>query len=106
MDLVILDIDGTLLDTMGVDGEHFVRAFEEAFGLRGIDTRWENYEHCTDSWITRALLRGRYAREGRVRAGRNHASGSGVSRFSSAASATACSPRLARLQPAMHRSHT
>jgi phosphoglycolate phosphatase-like HAD superfamily hydrolase len=51
MHLVMFDIDGTLTETMKVDGECFVRAFEDLFGFTDIDTDWSHYPHTTDSGI-------------------------------------------------------
>jgi phosphoglycolate phosphatase-like HAD superfamily hydrolase len=65
MNLVIFDIDGTLVESVRIDSDCFVRAFEEAFAIRGIDTAWERYEHATDPWITRAILRRHFRREPR-----------------------------------------
>lgn len=57
MNLVIFDIDDTLTRTMEVDSACYVRAFADVLGIRGIDTDWSTYEHTTDAWIARALIR-------------------------------------------------
>lgn len=51
MHLVMFDIDGTLTETMEVDGECFVRAFMDVFGFADIDPDWSHYPHTTDSGI-------------------------------------------------------
>src|SRR5262245_11540744 len=51
MHLVMFDIDGTLTETMRVDGECFVRSFMDVFGFSDIDTDWSHYRHTTDSGI-------------------------------------------------------
>src|SRR6184192_4715457 len=51
MHLVMFDIDGTLIETMKVDEECFVRSFNDVFGLTDIDTDWSHYPHTTDSGI-------------------------------------------------------
>ncbi len=62
MNLVLFDVDGTLLDNSGADDARYVRAFDGAFGIRGIDTNWARYPNATDSCITRELLRGHLGR--------------------------------------------
>lgn len=57
MDLVIFDIDGTLLDTSPVDDACFVRAVEDVFGIVGVNCDWSTYEHCTDVAIVTQILR-------------------------------------------------
>ncbi|RJP25549.1 MAG: HAD family hydrolase [Candidatus Abyssobacteria bacterium SURF_5] len=49
--LAIFDIDGTLINSSAVDEACFVRAAAEAFAIRDIDTRWENYLHATDGAV-------------------------------------------------------
>lgn len=56
-------MDGTLVDSNLADEQCFLRSFREAFGIARIDSDWNRYEHCTDSWITRAILRTRFGRE-------------------------------------------
>ena len=63
MRLIVFDIDGTLTQTDGIDETCFVRAFQEEFGLTGINTDWGLYSSCTDAAIGRDLLTGRYGRE-------------------------------------------
>ncbi|HVT15251.1 MAG TPA: HAD family hydrolase [Thermoanaerobaculia bacterium] len=62
MNLVLFDVDGTLTQTVGVDEDCFARAFADAFGLGGVDCRCGLYEHCTDSWICREVLRRAWSR--------------------------------------------
>jgi hypothetical protein len=47
----MFDIDGTLSETMKVDGKCFVRSFMDVFGFSDIDTDWSRYRHTTDSGI-------------------------------------------------------
>lgn len=63
LNLAIFDIDGTLVESVRVDSDCFVRAFEAAFSIRRIDTAWERYDHATDSSITRTILRRHFGRE-------------------------------------------
>jgi len=51
MDLVLFDIDGTLIRSMEDDGECFVAALGEVFGFTDIEDDWSRYEHITDAGI-------------------------------------------------------
>lgn len=75
MRLVVFDIDGTLTETMAVDTECFLRAFEEVFGFVKIDPDWSRYRHATDPGILNELIqvrRGRSPSAGEVAQFRNH----------------------------------
>ncbi len=48
--LALVDIDGTLTDTVQVDYECFLRALKEAFDIDGdLTEEWEGVEHVTDA---------------------------------------------------------
>jgi phosphoglycolate phosphatase-like HAD superfamily hydrolase len=51
MNLVMLDIDGTLTQTFSIDADCFVKALAEVSGLDAISTDWASYAHTTDSGI-------------------------------------------------------
>ncbi len=51
MDLILLDIDGTLIQSMADDGDCLVAALEQLFGFTDIDHDWSCYEHVTDAGI-------------------------------------------------------
>ena len=51
MRLVMFDIDGTLLETVKIDEECFVRSLTEICGFSDVETDWSRYEHATDSGI-------------------------------------------------------
>jgi len=57
MHAVIFDIDGTLLDSNGVDGELYVSAVERVLGRVRIRESWRAYQHVTDSGILDEILR-------------------------------------------------
>lgn len=57
MNLVVFDLDGTLLDTNAVDDECFVRAWREV-GIDCSGQDWSSFEHVTDAGIANALLTG------------------------------------------------
>src|SRR5262245_2343687 len=48
MNLIVLDLDGTLTGTNEVDTDCFVQALGEALGIDDVNTNWEQYEHATD----------------------------------------------------------
>lgn len=62
MKLVVFDFDGTLARTSGVDGECFIRTFEEALQIRDFSTEWTDYEHVTDEGITRQIFMAQFGR--------------------------------------------
>jgi phosphoglycolate phosphatase-like HAD superfamily hydrolase len=62
MKLVIFDIDGTLTNTNRVDGECFVQAFADLYGVTDINTNWADYPHATDSGITLQIFQQRWGR--------------------------------------------
>jgi len=51
MDLVLFDIDGTLIRSMQDDGECLVAALQEMFDFTNIEDDWSCYEHPTDAGI-------------------------------------------------------
>jgi len=57
MNLIIFDIDGTLVDSVVTDDQCFIRAFADLYGidLSGID--WSTFKHVTDSGLTRDLFK-------------------------------------------------
>jgi phosphoglycolate phosphatase-like HAD superfamily hydrolase len=56
MHLVMFDIDGTLVDSAGFDGELYAAAVEAELGL-AVDRTWKAYEHVSDSGVLEQLLR-------------------------------------------------
>ena len=73
MNLVLFDVDATLLDNAGADDARYLRGFENAFGIRSIETDWSRYPHATDSCISREILRehfGRPATDAEIRCAR------------------------------------
>ncbi|MBL8990469.1 MAG: haloacid dehalogenase-like hydrolase, partial [Phycisphaerae bacterium] len=57
MPLVVFDLDGTLLQTTGVDDACFVRAMDDALGIRGFVTDWSDYAHATDTGLVAEIVR-------------------------------------------------
>jgi phosphoglycolate phosphatase-like HAD superfamily hydrolase len=61
--LAIFDLDGTLVQSYGPDGECFVAAFHDVFGIADVDTDWARYDHATDPGITAQIIHERQGRE-------------------------------------------
>lgn len=55
MQLVMFDIDGTLVDSNDFDGPLFAEAIRDVLGL-SVDTTWKSYRNVTDSGILEELL--------------------------------------------------
>jgi len=62
MNLVIFDVDGTLMNTNSIDDACFVKAFADAHAITGISSDWAAYPHTTDSGITLDIFRERFGR--------------------------------------------
>jgi phosphoglycolate phosphatase-like HAD superfamily hydrolase len=63
MHLVMFDIDGTLVDSAGFDGQLYADAVRDVTGVV-LDQRWGRYEHVSDSGILEQVLRdARFDRE-------------------------------------------
>ena len=63
MNLVVFDMDGTLLDTGAVDADCFIRALREEFGITEIGLDWRDYTYHTASGISWELYRRSYGRD-------------------------------------------
>ena len=61
--LAIFDVDGTLVQSYELEGDCFVTAFHDAFGIADIDTDWGRYDHVTDPGIAAQIIRERRGRE-------------------------------------------
>jgi phosphoglycolate phosphatase-like HAD superfamily hydrolase len=57
MNLILLDIDGTLVDSLPLENKFFPQAVCEGLGLRRIKTDWESFANPTDSGIIREVMR-------------------------------------------------
>jgi phosphoglycolate phosphatase-like HAD superfamily hydrolase len=55
MHLVMFDVDGTLVDSAGFDGDLYAQAVREVLGV-DVDRTWRSYEHVTDSGVLAELL--------------------------------------------------
>lgn len=55
MNLVIFDVDGTLVRTSNIDDLCFARAVADEWGIDKIDLEWSSYSYSTDSGISQQL---------------------------------------------------
>ena len=55
--LIIFDLDGTLTREDGVDGDCYLQALADEFGIEGISIKWAEYPHATDSCILPEIIR-------------------------------------------------
>jgi beta-phosphoglucomutase-like phosphatase (HAD superfamily) len=55
MHLVMFDIDGTLVDSNGFDGDLFAGAVREVLGI-DVDRTWRSYRNLTDSGVLSEVL--------------------------------------------------
>jgi phosphoglycolate phosphatase-like HAD superfamily hydrolase len=55
MQLVMFDVDGTLVNSNDFDGPLFAEAIRDVLGLQ-VDTTWKSYRNVTDSGILEELL--------------------------------------------------
>lgn len=67
--LVMFDIDGTLVDSNAFDGELYAQAVQSVLGV-AVDTTWASYRNVTDSGILEEIL-GRPAFDGDSTAARS-----------------------------------
>ena len=56
MKFVIFDIDGTLTNTVNVEGKCFMKAFEQTFKISIWNQKWENFKNVTDWGITEEII--------------------------------------------------
>ncbi len=63
MNLVVFDIDGTLVRSVELDDTCFVRAFADVLGIEGICADWSHYQSSTDSGLTREIVRRHLGRD-------------------------------------------
>jgi phosphoglycolate phosphatase-like HAD superfamily hydrolase len=62
MNLVAFDVDGTLTKTFAVDGECYLQAFADSFGITNINDNWSDYEHVTDLGVMQQVFEQRLGR--------------------------------------------
>lgn len=60
--LLLFDIDGTLTNTYGVDGDCYASSLRTAFGINDVSTDWATYPEATDSAILEHIFQARFDR--------------------------------------------
>ena len=60
--LVMFDIDGTLVDSLGAESIYYPLACEQALGLAGVSASWETYQNPTDRGIVSELVERQFNR--------------------------------------------
>ncbi len=63
MKLIVFDIDGTLLNSTGVDDECYQKALLETYGIVTVDFNWEQYSDVTDQGVTEDILAEHFSRK-------------------------------------------
>jgi hypothetical protein len=61
--LAILDIDGTLTESVAVDEVCFVQALGDVLGIERINTNWLDYHFQTDSGLALEICRNHLGRD-------------------------------------------
>ncbi len=62
MDLVLFDIDGTLIDSMDLEDQLFTASIMEFFDLPAINTNWASYQHVSDRGVADEVSLGQRGR--------------------------------------------
>lgn len=55
MHLAVFDVDGTLVDSSGINGRLYKEAVETELGIK-VDDDWSRYRHVTDSGILNEIM--------------------------------------------------
>jgi len=63
MNLIVFDVDGTLLNSTGVDDECYQKALHHAHGIAIDEFSWENFKDVTDQGVTEDILATKLGRE-------------------------------------------
>ena len=62
MNLIIFDIDGTLVDSVKVDDQCFIRSFKDLHNIDLSRADWNNFEYVTDRGLTNEIFRTHFKR--------------------------------------------
>jgi len=57
MNLVLFDIDGTLISSVELDDRCFVRALADVLGIDNVSSDWSRYKNATDSGLAQEIVR-------------------------------------------------
>ncbi|MDB4286032.1 HAD family hydrolase, partial [bacterium] len=73
--LVIFDIDGTLIDSVKIDGYGFIQTYKELFGIDLGEADWTKFSHVTDWGLSNSIFEqfmGRLPTEAELESVREH----------------------------------
>ncbi|WP_422361069.1 HAD family hydrolase [Reichenbachiella sp.] len=62
MNLVIFDIDGTVVNSVAADDECFIQTFRDLHQIDLLGSNWSDFEHVTDSGLTNEIFQSRLNR--------------------------------------------
>lgn len=57
MDLIIFDIDGTIVDSVQADDQCFIQSFADLYGIDLSQSDWNDFKHVTDSGLTNEIFK-------------------------------------------------
>jgi len=63
MNLVLFDIDGTLISSVELDDRCFVRALADVLGIDNVSSDWSRYKNATDSGLAQEIVRRCFGRQ-------------------------------------------
>lgn len=63
VNLLVFDIDGTLLNSTGVDDECYEKALKETYNISFNDFNWEDFKDVTDQGVTEDILTNHFGRQ-------------------------------------------
>jgi beta-phosphoglucomutase-like phosphatase (HAD superfamily) len=56
MNLIIFDIDGTIVDSVQADDQCFIQSFEDLYSIDLSQSDWNDFKHVTDSGLTNEIF--------------------------------------------------
>ena len=56
MDLILFDIDGTLIDSVKTDDQCFIQSFSDLYSIDLSHADWNDFNHVTDSGLTNEIF--------------------------------------------------
>ncbi|MEQ9299785.1 MAG: HAD hydrolase-like protein [Cyclobacteriaceae bacterium] len=63
MNLVIFDIDGTIVDSVSADDQCFIQSFEDLHNIDLSQSDWHDFRHVTDSGLTIEIFETHFGRK-------------------------------------------
>lgn len=62
MNLIIFDIDGTIVDSVKIDDECFIQSFMDLHSIDLSQSDWNDFKHVTDSGLTNEIFESHFGR--------------------------------------------